>query len=167
MSYLQDALVTSAPALLSLLSTQQVLILDGSVVHLTLEEEQALCSFVENGGGLVCIGNAAEVYRDHQLLGELLGPVYGFCAPRYEIIAQVANSDHYVTRRVDATFAVMDEVYLLKRIPADAEEVWRTTWQYAPCTLAYTRSYGHGRIFCTTLGTSSATRAHPNFQQML
>jgi len=167
MPHLQDALVTSAPALLTQLTTQQVLILDGSVVHLSLEEEQALCTFVENGGGLVCVGNAAEVYRDHQLLGELLGPIHGFCTPRCEIIAQVANSHHYITRRIDPTFAVRDEVYLLKHIPSDAGEIWRTIWQNAPCTLAYTRDYGHGRIFCTTLGASSATRAHPHYQQML
>ncbi|HEY6411701.1 MAG TPA: Gfo/Idh/MocA family oxidoreductase, partial [Ktedonobacteraceae bacterium] len=168
MPYPQDVLVTSTTTLIAQLATQRVIILDGSVVPLSLEEEQALCTFVENGGGLVCIGNAAEVYREYQLLGELLGLVAGFCTPRCEIIAQVANSNHYITRRVDPTFTVRDAVYLLNHIPSDAEEVWRTTWQYyAPCTLAYTRSCGNGRVFCTTLGASSSTRAHPSFQQML
>src|SRR5579859_5385039 len=167
MPYQQDVLVTSKTTLLAKLATQRVIILDGSLVPLSLEEEQALCTFVENGGGLVCIGNAAEVYREYQLLGELLGLVAGLCTPRCEIIAQVANSNHYITRRVDPTFTVRDVVFLLKHIPADAEEVWRTTWQYTPCTLAYTRSYGQGRVFCTTLGASSSTRAHPSFQQML
>jgi predicted dehydrogenase len=167
MPYLQDVLVTSTTTLLAKLATQRVIILDGSAVPLSLEEEQALCTFVKDGGGLVCIGDAAEVYHEYRLLGELLGPIHGFCTPRCEIIAQVANSNHYITRRVDPTFTVRDAVYLLKHIPSDAEEVWRTTWQYAPCTMAYTRLYGHGRIFCTTLGASSSTRAHPSFQQML
>ncbi|TME08794.1 MAG: hypothetical protein E6I80_09295 [Chloroflexi bacterium] len=167
MAYLQDAIVTSTTTLQAKLATKRVIVLDGSVVPLSLEEERALCAFVKDGGGLVCIGNAAEMYHEYQLLGEMLGPVLGFCAPRCEIIAQVTKGDHYITRRVDPTFAVMDEVYLLKHIPSDAEEVWRTTWHYAPCTLAYTRSYGHGRIFCTTLGATPATRAHPSFQQML
>jgi len=167
MPYPQDALVTSTSTLLSQLARQPVLILDGSVVSFSLEEEQALCTFVKQGGGHVCIGNAAEVYHEYELLGELLGPLHGFCTPRCEIIAQVVDSNHYITRRVDTTFAVQDAVYLLKHIPSDAEAVWGTTWQYAPCTLAYTRPYGHGRVFCTTLGASSTTQAHPVFQQML
>ena len=167
MSYPQDALVTSTSTLLSQLTTQPVLILDGSVVSFTLEEEQALCTYVKRGGGLICIGNAAEVYHEYELLGDLLGPLHGFCTPRTEIIAQVVDSDHYITRRVDPTFAVLDAVYLLKHIPADAEAVWQTTWQYAHCTLAYTRTYGLGRIVCTTLGASATTQAHPVFQQML
>ncbi len=167
MSYPQGALVTSAAALQSKLATEQVLILDGSLVPLSLEQEQAICDFVERGGGLVCIGNAAEMYSEYQLLGELLGAVHGFCTPRCEIIAQVATGEHYITRRVDPTFAVVDEIYLLDHVAADAEIVWRTSWRYGLCTLAYTRTYGRGRIFCTTLGTSQATQAHPGFQQML
>lgn len=167
MPYPQDVLITSRSTLSSRLATQQVLILDGSIIPLTLEEEQALCAFVEHGGGIVFIGNAAETYRGYQLLSELLGPLHGFCTPRCEIIARVVDSNHFITRRVDPTFAIKDEIYLLEQIPSDAEAVWRTTWQYVSYTLAYTRMYGQGRIFCTTLGASPARRAHPSFQQML
>ncbi len=167
MSYRQDALVSSAAELRSRLATEQVLILDGSLVPLTAEQEQALCDFVERGGGLICIGNAAEMYAEYQLLGELLGSLHGFCTPRCEIIAQVATSEHYITRRVDPTFTLQDEIYLLDHVAADAEIVWRTAWHFSPCALAYTRAYGRGRIFCTTLGSSQAAQAHPAFQQML
>src|SRR5205807_985554 len=49
----------------------------------------------------------------------------------------------------------------------DAEILWRTSWQYTPRTLAYTRTYGRGRVFCTTLGSSPETQELPIFQQML
>ncbi|HTD18874.1 MAG TPA: hypothetical protein VK667_05015, partial [Ktedonobacteraceae bacterium] len=65
MSYMQDALVTSVSALLSKLATEPVVILDGTIVPLSEEEEQALCSFVERGGGLVFVGNAAEMYHEY------------------------------------------------------------------------------------------------------
>jgi scyllo-inositol 2-dehydrogenase (NADP+) len=167
MSYRQDAQVTSAATLQTELATEQVLILDGSLVPLSLEQEQALCDFVERGGGLVCFGDAAEMYAEYQFLGELLGALHGFCTPRCEIIARVAPGEHFITRRVDPTFTVVDEIYLLDHVAPDAEIVWSTTWHYSPRTLAFTRTYGRGRIFCTTLGTSRDTRAHPAFQQML
>src|SRR5205807_5000102 len=72
-----------------------------------------------------------------------------------------------ITRRVDPSFAVLEAVYLLGRVPADAEILWRTSWRYTPYTLAYTRNYGQGRVFCTTLGSTPETQAHPVFQQML
>jgi len=78
MAYLQDAIVTSTTTLQAKLATKRVIVLDGSVVPLSLEEERALCAFVKDGGGLVCIGNAAEMYHEYQLLGEMLGPVLGF-----------------------------------------------------------------------------------------
>jgi scyllo-inositol 2-dehydrogenase (NADP+) len=163
----EDIPVVTAPELLSHLSTQRVVILNGDIGPLSSEQEEALCTFIESGGGLVCIGDAAEAYREYELLGEVLGDVHGICAQRSEIIARVATPDHYITRRVDPSFAVLESVYLLDVVPPDAEILWRASWHYAPYTLAYARDYGQGRVFCTTLGSALETQAHPVFQQML
>jgi len=87
------------------------------------------------------------------LLGEILGQIHGICTPRSEIIARVATTDHYLTRRIDSSFTVLEGVYLLDRIPADAVILWQASWHYAKYTLAYTREFGQGRVFCTTLGS--------------
>ncbi len=146
---------------------ERVVILDGDIGPLDLEEEELLRDFVEGGGGLVCIGDAVEAYHEHPVLGEVLGNTHGICATRSEIIARVAAADHYVTRRVDASFAVLESVYLLGALPPDAEALWKTSWRYASYTLAFARSYGRGRIFCTTLGSDPQTRQHPVFRQMI
>jgi predicted dehydrogenase len=146
---------------------ERVVILDGDIGPLDLEEEELLRDFVERGGGLVCIGDAVEAYHEHPVLGEVLGNTHGICATRSEIIARVAAADHYVTRRVDASFAVLESVYLLGAIPPDAEALWKTSWRYASYTLAFARSYGRGRIFCTTLGSDPQTRQHPVFRQVI
>jgi scyllo-inositol 2-dehydrogenase (NADP+) len=78
-----------------------------------------------------------------------------------------ASSNHYLTRRVENDFPINESVYLLDAVPLDADIHWQTTWHYTPHTIAYTRSYGQGRIFCTVLGTTPQTRAHPVIQQML
>lgn len=159
--------VVTAPAAFSQLTTDRIVVLNGDIGPLDFQQEEALCRFVEHGGGLVCLGDAAEGYHEHPLLGELLGNVHGFCTPRTEIIARVATHDHYMTRRVDPSFAVLEAVYLLDIIPADAEILWRASWRYASYTLAYARSYGRGRVFCTTLGSDPETQTHPVFRQMV
>jgi scyllo-inositol 2-dehydrogenase (NADP+) len=146
---------------------EHVVVLNGDIGQISPEQEADLCSLVEKGGGLVCIGDAIEAYHELPLLGEMLGNVHGFCAPRSEIIARVATGDHYITRRVDPIFAVLESAYLLEALPPGAVQLWRTSWRYASYTLAYARSYGDGRVFCTTLGSDPQTWEHPVFRQMI
>ncbi|HZR39932.1 MAG TPA: Gfo/Idh/MocA family oxidoreductase [Ktedonobacteraceae bacterium] len=160
-------LIISSPEQLHHLDQQRVVVLNGDIGPLNKEQEQALCTFVRRGGGLICLGDAIEAYYEYDQLGAVLGPLHGTCTPRCEIIARVAVSDHYMTRRVDASFAVVEAVYLLDLVPEDAQVLWQTSWRYALYTLAYTREYGLGRVFCTTLGSSTETQAHPIFEQML
>lgn len=148
------------------LNTQRVVVINGDVGLIGKEQEEALYTFVERGGGLVCLGDAVEAYREYELLGTVLGSVHGMCVPKSEIIARVAD-EHYITRRVDPSVAFVEALYLLDIIPSDARAVWQTTWHYAPYTLAYTRDFGRGRVFCTVLGTVDETRSHPLFRQMV
>jgi scyllo-inositol 2-dehydrogenase (NADP+) len=164
---LRDPVVVTTPELLQHLDVENVVVLNGDIGPLNVEHEEMLYAFVERGGGLVCLGDAAEAYRECPLLGEVLGPVHGICAPRSEIIARMAAADHYLTRRMDSSFAVLEGVYLLDVTPPDAEILWQTSWRYATYTLAYTRNHGRGRVFCTTLGSDPRTQALPIFQQML
>jgi predicted dehydrogenase/type 1 glutamine amidotransferase len=156
----------TAPGLLRQLEAENVVVLNGDVGPIETEQEEALYAFVERGGGLVCLGDAAEAYREYPLLGELLGNIHGICSSRSEIIARIATPDHYLTRRVDSSFAVLESVYLLDFVPADAEILWQTSWRYRTYTLAFCRNFGHGRVFCTTLGSDPQTQTLHIFRQM-
>ncbi|HKF36705.1 MAG TPA: hypothetical protein VKB35_07355, partial [Ktedonobacteraceae bacterium] len=130
--------IVTAPDLLRHLDGEQIVVLNGDIGPINTEQEEALCAFVERGGGLVCTGDAAEAYREYRLLGEVLGHIHGFCTPRSEIIVRVATPDHFLTRRMDSSFVVFEGVYLLDIVPLDAEILWRTSWHYAKYTVAYT-----------------------------
>src|SRR5437016_6322132 len=99
-------------------------------------EDLSEAALIVTGQRKICIGDAAAAVRDYELLGEVLGDVHGICAQRSEIFARVASPDHYITRRVDPSFAVLESVYLLDVVPPDAEILWRASWHYAPYTLA-------------------------------
>src|SRR3989442_6205874 len=97
-----DTTVVTTPHTFEHLTPEQVVVLDGEQGALSPEQEEALCTFVERGGGLVCFGNAVEAYHEYPLLGEGLGNVHGSCTPRSDIIACVGHTDHYITSRHDA-----------------------------------------------------------------
>jgi scyllo-inositol 2-dehydrogenase (NADP+) len=164
---LKDPLAVTAPDLLLHLESERVVILNGDLGPINPEQELALCSFVERGGGLVCLGDAAEAYHEYPLLNEVFGHIHGMCTPRSEIIARLATTDHYLTRRMNASFPVLEGVYLLDAVPADAIILWQASWRYAKFTLAYARRFGRGRVFCTTLGSDLQTQSLPIFEQML
>ncbi len=163
----KDPMIVTAPDLLRQLDVEEVVMLNGDIGPLNAEQEEALCAFVERGGGLVCTGDAAEAYREYPLLGEVLGHIHGTCTPRSEIIIRVATPDHYLTRRMDTSFAVYEGVYVLDIVPRDAEILWYASWRYAKCTVAYARDYGLGRVFCTVLGSDPETQTLPAFRQVV
>ncbi len=151
MFHVQDIPVVTTPEMFAHLTTRDVVLLDSKTGQINTEQEEALCAFVERGGGLVCIGDAAEAYHEYELLGEVLGNIHGFCTPHCEVIARVATNDHYITRRVDPAFAVLEGIYLLDAIPHDAQVLWRTSWHYTSPTLAYT-GFEHGTAISTVPG---------------
>ncbi len=167
MESVDNVLTVTSLAHLFSLSAYRVVVLPANLGPLSKEHEEAIRIFVERGGGLVCLADTVEAYHEYDVLGEVLGPVHGMCVPRSEIIARPAQEDHPITCRVDPTFVFNEEVYLLDVIPPAGQALWTTKWHYASYTLAYTRSYGQGRVFCATPGALEETRRHPMFQQMV
>jgi len=163
----KDPLVVTARESLQNLNVEKVVVLNGDIGPISPEQEYELYSFIKRGGGLVCLGDAAEAYREYPLLGEILGDIHGICTPRNEIIHRVATADHYLTRRMDSSFTVHEGEYLLDSVPNDAVILLQASWHYARYTVAYTREFGQGRVFCTTLGSDPQTQDLPIFQQLI
>src|SRR5262245_17916081 len=103
-----DMFSITSPEQLYHLDQHHVVVLNGDLGPLNMEQQQSLCTFVERGGGLVCLGDAVEAYHESDLLGEVLGHVHGTCTPRSEIMVRIATADHYMTRRVDPSFAILE-----------------------------------------------------------
>jgi predicted dehydrogenase/type 1 glutamine amidotransferase len=164
---LKDPLVVTARESLRSLNAEKVVVLNGDVGPISPEQEYELYSFIEHGGGLVCLGDAAEAYREYPLLGEILGHIHGLCTRRSELITRIATADHYLTRRLDTSFTVCEAVYVLDSVPTDAVILLQTSWHYAKYTVAYAREFGQGRVFCTTLGSDPLTQDLPILQQLL
>ena len=128
--------------------------------------ERALVAFVRRGGGLICLGETGEAWRDNAALQEMLGLGKGRRTPATELIARCVP-DHELTRRLDPTFAVLDSCYLPADMPTDAAPVLHVSWQFTTRVLAFTRPYGEGCVFYTSLGVSPAALDHPALRRLL
>lgn len=143
-----------------------VIILYTAHGSLTDAQERALAAFVHRGGGMVCLGETAEALSENTAIHDMLGLRSGRRTPTTELIARIVP-EHELTRRLDASFAVVDSCYLLDALPPDADPVLQVSWQFTTSPLAYTRPYGDGVVFYTSLGASASALAHPVMRRLL
>lgn len=138
-------------------------------IELTSEQRADLLSFVrDDGKGFVATHAGATAFFSWPAFGEMLGGRFdehpwGIS----DATVVVEDRDSPITRHLPASFAVTDEHYQLKewsrknvhvlarldaaRLDVRAPLVHRTDGDFA---VAWTKSYGKGRVFYSTLGHS-------------
>lgn len=154
--------------------------------ELTLAEEErtALTQFVGGGKGFVCLhiaGCRPEAWPEYHdvtgggwVTGSSMHPPYG------QFTVNVKNADHPCAEGI-AGFTTNDELYMKLAskpgndvfLTADAEEGthrWGGQATHMPggtFSLAWTRNYGNGRVFHTTLGHNGLSFQTPEFQRLV
>ena len=131
------------------------------------DQEAGLCAFVRRGGGLVTIHpepTGGDVNVDYL---DLLGGRPAGRGPVAELKVSAAGAEHYVTRRLDDRFVTLDEFSPFEGLSDLAEVLLTTSWRFRDYPLAWARTYGGGRVFCTSLGHTEQTVRHPLFQRVI
>jgi type 1 glutamine amidotransferase len=134
---------------------------------MTLEQERAVASFVEGGGGFLNLHNAMGLYPEHGPYLALLGGHYIGHGPLERFRVEVADPDHPVTRGV-SPFFVADEqhtppydegrVHLLLRNRSDQGKTAAAGWA---------REAGRGRLCHLANGHTLEALLHPMYQRLL
>jgi acetyl esterase/lipase/type 1 glutamine amidotransferase len=126
-------------------------------------EKEALLEYVKGGGGFVCVHNGMATLMKYPPYGEMVGASFDGHPWDQEIAVRVEDSTHPSTAHLGTTFRIKDEIYQLKNWnrkdvhvllsvdpgSVDLSKGKREDKDYA---LAWTRSYGKGRVFYTALG---------------
>lgn len=139
---------------------------DGAVDRvddLTPAQEQGLFAYVEGGGGLVGIHGTAWWIPSRAV--PLLGGHANWHPPGLTFEVQIENGDHPITEGV-SSFEVKDEIYMSAWDPS-IHILATATWQEQQHPLAWTQSYGAGRVFYTALGHTSDTFQRPMMQRLM
>jgi uncharacterized protein len=143
-------------------------------------QKGALLAFVRSGGGFIGVHSATDTFYLWPEYGKLIGGYFNEHPWRQKVTVDVADPGNPLVAFLAPSFAISDEIYqirdfeaassriLLRLDPAsvdlDAQNVHRQDYGWP---LAWTRSFGRGRVFYTALGHEEAVWRDPRYQQML
>jgi uncharacterized protein len=143
-------------------------------------QKGALLAFVRSGGGFIGVHSASDTFYLWPEYGKLIGGYFNEHPWRQKVTVDVADPGNLLVAFLAPSFAISDEIYqirdfeaassriLLRLDPAsvdlDAQNVHRQDYGWP---LAWTRSFGRGRVFYTALGHEEAVWRDPRYQQML
>jgi type 1 glutamine amidotransferase len=134
---------------------------------MTPEQERAVVSFVEAGGGFLNLHNAMGLYPERGPYLELIGGRYIGHGPLERFRVEVADPDHPVTHGVSAFFVADEQhtprydegrVHLLLRNRSDDGKSAAAGW---------VRESGRGRFCHLANGHTLEALLHPMYQRLL
>jgi predicted dehydrogenase len=135
--------------------------------NLTRDQESGLTNFVKGGGAFIGLHCAAASFEKNAGYVEMLGGTFATHSPVFEFPVTIACSDSAITRRTQ-TFRITDELYLLDKFDPDSVTVLATAmWKGKAQPMAYTKTYGKGKVFYLALGHDERALTHPEFQKMV
>lgn len=136
------------------------------------EQKQALLDFVAQGHGFVGVHGATTICYEWLAYRELTGAQFLRHPPAATFTVVVEDSTHPSTRHLPARFEVTDELYTFRTNPRDAASILLS----APpgsldlegdLPLAWTKTYGSGRVYYNALGHFDAIWDDPSFRTQI
>ena len=144
------------------------------------EQKQAFLEFIRSGKGFVGIHSATDTFYKWAEYGELIGGYFDMHPWHQEVGVVVEDTKHPATKHLGPSFKITDEIYQFKNyarknvhvllsldvntVDLTKKDVHRTDKDFA---IAWTRSYGKGRVFYTALGHRPEVWRDERFQKHL
>jgi predicted dehydrogenase/type 1 glutamine amidotransferase len=133
---------------------------------LTPDQEKGLTGFVEKGGAFVGLHSATAAWQSNSKYIDMIGGVFAKHGPVTEFPVNIIDKEHQITQRIP-DFRVTDEFYILDKFDRDKVNVLATAiWRHQEHPVAYTKTYGKGRVFYFALGHDEQAFGHPAFRKI-
>lgn len=143
-------------------------------------QKRALLDFVRSGKGFVGIHSAADTFYQWPAYLALIGGYFNDHPWHQKVMIDVADHPNPVVAFLGPSFRIADEIYqisdfdyrhshvLLRLRPSSVDLTLGTVRpRFYGWPLAWTQSYGKGRVFYTALGHEPAVWLDPRYQQLL
>jgi uncharacterized protein len=143
-------------------------------------QKAALLRFVRSGHGFIGVHSATDTFYAWPEYLELIGGYFDGHPWHQTVKIQVADPSNSLVSFLGATLEIQDEIYqfsdfdnreshVLLRLDETSVDLKRAGVQQRPYRwpLAWTRSYGQGRVFYTALGHEEVVWRDPRYQRLL
>ncbi|MGC8668899.1 MAG: ThuA domain-containing protein [Chthonomonadales bacterium] len=145
----------------------------GLVLYTTGAEEHgadvaAIARFVEQGGALIGIHNAADSFTQSPQYVRLLGGRFRTHPPQLSITVEFTDPHHPVTTGLEP-FTVYDELYLFADYDPSRVHLLAQTKSFddgGPVPVCWVRHEGKGRVFYLSLGHNPQTLADSAWKRL-
>ena len=147
---------------------------------MSAEQKAALIDFVRSGHGFVGVHSATDTFYDWPDYHTLIGGYFAGHPWHQGVRIDVADPSDALVSFLGRTFQIKDEIYqirdfdeqgsrVLLRLDEKSVDLNREGVHQRPYgwPLAWTRSYGQGRVFYTALGHEQAVWRDARYQQLL
>ncbi|MCS6860147.1 MAG: ThuA domain-containing protein [Abditibacteriales bacterium] len=150
---------------LTQLDGYDLLVFHYTVGEITDAQKNGLLNWLASGKGFVGIHSAADSFRGCEEYRAMLGG-YFVTHPRYrEYQVSVVDEAHPITEGL-TEFMVKDEQYILDYDPR-VHVLCTALWKGAAMPVAWTKSWGKGRVFYLALGHDEPAARHEMFRLLL
>jgi uncharacterized protein len=143
-------------------------------------QRKALMDFVRNGGGFLGVHSATDTFYQWPEYGRLIGGYFDQHPWHQSVRIENADPLNMLTAPVGLSLMLSDEIYqirdfdaagshVLLRLDPASVDLGRQNVHRHPYgwPLAWTRSYGSGRVFYTALGHEEGVWRDTRFQTMV
>ena len=157
----------SDPSILDteILQKYDALMLYANHDEISPSQEQALLSFVKNGGGFLPVHSASYCFRNSADVVKLIGGQFE-SHDTATFTARIIARGHPAMQGVEE-FSSWDESYVHTKLSRDRTVLMERIDVHGREPYTWVKEYGHGRVFYTALGHDERTWSKPEFHQLL
>jgi len=147
-------------------------------------DKEALVEWVRDGGAFTGIHSTANTFQSYAPFGEMLGGYYESRPwrtkdkPLAKARVKVEDMSHPATQHLGNTFEIEDDLYLFKnwdrtkvhvllRLDPASLDMTKVKREAPDMAIAWTKTYGKGRVFYTALGDAEHVWKDPRYQRHL
>jgi type 1 glutamine amidotransferase len=147
-------------------------------------DKEALVEWVKQGGAFTGIHSTANTYQAFAPFGEMLGAYYESRPwrtkdhPLEHARIKVEDTTHAATKHLGSSFEITDDLYLYKTwdrskvhvllsMDPASLDMTKVKNPMQDMAIAWTKTYGAGRVFYTMLGDSEPVWNDPRYQRHL
>jgi hypothetical protein len=164
--YVEDDLSVLADGL----DAYDVLAFYYTVGEISTEQKNGLLEWVASGKGYVGVHSAADSFRGCPEYRSMVGGHF-VTHPRYrKYQVTITDTDHPITSGLieeePAEFFVTDEMYVTSYDERN-HVLARALWKSGTVPVAWTKSWGEGRVFWLALGHDGEACQHEMFKKLL
>lgn len=150
---------------LTRLEPYELLVFHYTIGEITDAQKTGLLNWVASGRGYVGVHSAADSFRGSPDYRAFVGGHF-VTHPKYrDYQVSVADPAHPITKGIEEFF-VRDEQYILDYDPR-VHVLATALWKGAALPVAWTKSWGDGRVFYLALGHDAPACGHEMFRTLL